>query len=407
MLDGSVSRRDFVPPPSQEYLDAYPAAEDDFLSIWDAGEDDYVIPPRAWLLGNVFCRKFLSSILADGGTGKTALRVAQLISLAIGRSLTGEHVFVRCRVLIVSLEDDKDELRRRVYAVLKHHDILPVEVKGWLFLAAPKGLRLAEMVDGAPAAASLLTLLDDAIVTLGCDIVSLDPFVKSHGVEENNNNAIDYVCTLLTKLAIKHDCAIDAPHHTKKGISTAGDSDSGRGASSMKDAARLVYTLKQMAPQEAELFGINERERRQFIRMDNGKVNIAPPSGDATWFRLIGVPLGNGSDLYPYGDNIQTVEPWQPEKIWDGLNNSLLNRILDDIDAGMESGQRYSTSNAAKDRAVWRVVLKHAPEKNEKQAKEIIKAWMNSGTLFTAPYDDPVERKPFQGVQVNHGKRPS
>ena len=47
-----------------------------------------------------------------------SLRIAQLISLATGRSLTGEHVFLRCKVLIVSLEDDQDELRRRVYAVL-------------------------------------------------------------------------------------------------------------------------------------------------------------------------------------------------------------------------------------------------------------------------------------------------
>ena len=175
MPDGSGSRRDLVPPPSREYLEAHPRREDDSLSIWDAGEDDYEIPPRAWLLANVFCRKFLSTVLADGGIGKTALRIAQLISLAIGRALTGEHVFVRCRVLIVSLEDDKDELRRRVYAVLKHHDISPAEVKGWLFLAAPKGLRLAEMVDGAPAVGPLLTWLDDAIVDLGCDVVSLDP----------------------------------------------------------------------------------------------------------------------------------------------------------------------------------------------------------------------------------------
>ena len=77
--------------------------------------------------------------------GKTALRIAQLISMAIGRSLTGEYVFLRCRVLILSLEDDQDELRRRVYAVMLKYDITPADVKGWLFLAAPKGLKLAEM----------------------------------------------------------------------------------------------------------------------------------------------------------------------------------------------------------------------------------------------------------------------
>jgi hypothetical protein len=30
--------------------------------VWDAGDDDYIIPPRSWLLGNIFCRKFLSSL---------------------------------------------------------------------------------------------------------------------------------------------------------------------------------------------------------------------------------------------------------------------------------------------------------------------------------------------------------
>lgn len=32
------------------------------LDIWDAGDDDYNIAPREWLLGNTFCKKFLSSL---------------------------------------------------------------------------------------------------------------------------------------------------------------------------------------------------------------------------------------------------------------------------------------------------------------------------------------------------------
>ena len=54
------------------------ATESDALDIWDAGDDDYIIPPREWLLGNTFCKKFLSSLIADGGVGKTALRIAQI-----------------------------------------------------------------------------------------------------------------------------------------------------------------------------------------------------------------------------------------------------------------------------------------------------------------------------------------
>ena len=379
----------------------------DALGIWDAGDDDYIISPRGWLLGTTFCRRFLSSLVADGGVGKTALRIAQLISLALGRSLTGEHVFLRCRVLVVSLEDDKDELRRRVYAVLRHYNLTPTDVRGWLFLAAPKGLRLAEMKDGAPKAAALERLLRQAIADRKIDVVSLDPFIKSHGLEENSNGAIDYVCTLLAKMAIEYDCGIDLPHHTKKGIGGPGDADRGRGASSMKDAARLVYTLTPMSSEEAEQFGITEAGRRCLIRLDSGKVNIAPPSATATWFRLVGVPLENGSDIYPAGDNVQTVEPWQPPETWGGMDHPLLNRILDDIEAGLPNGSRYSAANRADDRAAWLVVVRHSPEKTEKQAREIIRTWIKSGTLSQEDYEDPDQRKTRAGLRVNAAKRPS
>ena len=101
--------------------------------------DDYEIPPRGWLLGTIFCRRFLSSLIADGGVGKTAVRVLQLISLATGQRLSGEHIFRCCRVLILSLEDDKNELRRRVYAVLRYHGIAPVDLDGWMFHPPPRG----------------------------------------------------------------------------------------------------------------------------------------------------------------------------------------------------------------------------------------------------------------------------
>jgi hypothetical protein len=383
--------------------------EDDLLKgIWDAGQDDYVIQPRGWLLGKVFCRRFLSSLIADGGVGKTALRIAQLLSLAIGRSLTGEYVHRRCRVLFLSLEDDKDELRRRVYAALRHYSIDPAYLKGWLYLDAPKGLKLAVMNGrGIPEVGVLERYLRKAITTLKLDVVALDPFVKTHGLAENDNNAMDLVCDRLATIAIDLDCAIDSPHHTSKGPATAGDANRGRGASSIKDAGRLVYTLTPMTPEEGQLFDLSEAERRSLVRMDSGKVNIAPPSTEATWFRLIGQPLDNGTADYPHGDEVQTVEPWEPPATWAGLDPALLNRILDDIDAGMANGQRYSAAGPATARAAWRVVQKHAPDKSEKACRAVINAWLKSGTLFSESYDDPVESKERTGLRVNATLRPS
>src|SRR5437763_14682625 len=108
------------------------------LGEWDFGDDHEPIPPRGWLLGNLLCRRFLTAIFADGSVGKTALIVAMGLSLAAGKPLISEHVFVRCRVLIVCFEDGADELRRRLTAAMLHYGITRSEIAGYLFVTTIK-----------------------------------------------------------------------------------------------------------------------------------------------------------------------------------------------------------------------------------------------------------------------------
>jgi hypothetical protein len=350
----------------------------------------------------------MSSLLADGAVGKTSLRLAQLLSLALGRSLTGEHVFQRCRVLVISLDDNRQELERRVLALLLHYGIDRAEIKGWLFLSAPGGTRGKIMtVDrkGNATIGPLAGIIEDAIIRRKVDIVSIDPFVKSHKIEENNNSGIDEIVQVLTDLAIKHNIALDAPHHTSKGTPDPGNANRGRGASSMKDAARLVYTLTPMSADEAKAFDVSEEDRRFFVRMDSGKVNIAP-ARLAKWFKLIGVRLDNGNDLYPNGDEVQVVEPWTPPETWAAMDMPLLNQILDKLDAGLPDGSRYSTAPRAETRAAWQVVLDLAPSKTEPQARDMIKTWVRNGVLYVEEYDDPVRRSKAKGLYVDTAKRP-
>jgi hypothetical protein len=367
-------------------------------------------PPRGWLLGNIFARTFLSSLLAEGGTGKTALRYAQYLSLATGRSLTGEHVFVRCRVLIVSLEDDVYELERRLMAVLLRYQIDPSEARGWLFYAAPDreaGKLMVTDARGHLQRDKLADALEAVIAARKIDLAALDPFVKTHSVEENSNSAIDDVAQLLTGLAAKYDIAVDIPHHTRKGGSDPGDAERGRGASAAKDAARLVYTLTTMNSDEAQLFGVAEVDRHYFIRLDKAKVNIVPPARQAKWFRLVGVPLDNATKLYPSGDNVQTVEPWTPPELWADVDTTTLNAILTDIDAGLPDGNRFTDAPSAKDRAAWKIVVKRAPQKTETQARIMIKTWVRNGVLERYDYENPITRHKNTGLRVDDTKRPS
>jgi hypothetical protein len=380
------------------------------LNEWDDGDDDDSIPPRGWLLGNVFCRRFPSSLIGDGGTGKSALRYAQALSLATGRSLTGEHVFQRCRVLIVSLEDDRDELRRRIRAAKMHYGISHSDTKGWLFLAAPgreAGKLLKADPKGGVVDGGLANKLRATIHKRHLDIIILDPFVKTHSVEENDNSRMDEVIQILSGLAAEEDIAVDFPHHTSKGRAAApGDADRGRGATAVKDGARLVYTLTTMTTDEAKLFKVEEGDRRLFFRIDPGKVNITPPARDAMWFRLVSVPLGNSSERYPHGDNVQTVERWTPPETFAGLTDDVMDRILDEIAAGLSDGNYYTDAPNATARAAWGVVQKHTEGKTEAQCREVIKAWVKSGVLVAFDYQNPKTWKDVKGLKVDEAKKP-
>jgi hypothetical protein len=162
-----------------------------------------------------------------------------------------------------------------------------------------------------------------------------------------------------------------------------------------------------MSEDEAKAFGIKPEDHAAYIRLDKAKVNLAPPARAAEWFQLIGVSLENGNDEYPSGDEVQTVKPWKPPRVWEGLSLTILNAVLTDIDNGMPNGQRYTDANGATARAAWKVVQKHCADRAEGQCREIIRTWVRNDVLYQEKYDDPVDRKERNGLQLDTTKRPT
>jgi AAA domain len=331
------------------------------------------------------------------------------ISLATGRKLIDEHVFERARVLLVCFEDGKDELRRRLTAMMLHYGITKADVVGYLFVSTVSraDAKLASSGPGGKVVAGKLGgALDRAITRRKADVVFLDPLVKTHAIDENNNTAVDFVAGQLSHLSEKHDCGVCSPHHNRKGQADAGNVDTGRGAGALKDAYRLCYTLTSMQKAEAHLFGISDDERAFLFGVDAAKVNLVPRPTDARWFKLVNVPLGNATEVHPKGDEIQTVGRWFPPDLFAGFFIVTANRILDLVDAGLPDGQRYSDNNAAKKRAAWKVVTNELPDKTEAQARSIINTWVKNGVLFLEEYTNPDNRHAGMGLRLNQGNRP-
>jgi hypothetical protein len=260
-------------------------------------------------------------------------------------------------------------------------------------------MKLAQYGEKGVVTGDLEPAVRACIDRLKIDLVIFDPIKKAHSVEENSNDDMDAVVTILADLATEKNIAVDFLSHGRKaGAPEAGDVNRLRGTTSMKDGGRLICTATWMTEDAAKTFGLSEEERRLLFRIDSAKVNIAPPSTKAQWFKLAVVKLGNATDAYPNGDEVATVEPWAPPALFDGLSSSDCNKALDRLRAGMNDGRRYSTAPAAKTRAAWRVLKEICPSLTEGRCREVIKTWEKNGVLTIGTYDDPKTRKEAEGI---------
>jgi hypothetical protein len=370
--------------------------------------DPTQIPPRGWLLGTSFARKFLSGVSGPGGAGKTCVRCAQYVALATGRNLTGEPVHHRSRVVIVGLEDDLDEMERRIAATMLHHRIDPAEVEGWIYYCCPRGLHLMKLADGSrntAMPAELYAILRAIIMAINPDLISLDPWVKASGVPENDNNLNDQVCILLANLADEFNITFDLLSHVRKGSNTPGDAEQDRGASAKKDAGRLMRTITPMSADEAAMYDIKPADRRQYVRVDDAKLNITL-HGEECWFHLASVRLGNNTDLYPNGDSVQAAEGWRPPRAFDDVTTAMACQVIDEIEQGLPNGQRYSGAAAARERAAWKVVQKHTPTKSPAHCRMVVNGWLKTGVLIDRPYHNDERREDKKGLFADPAKRP-
>src|SRR5262245_18385875 len=94
------------------------------------------IPPRKFLYGKHYARDFVSATIGDGGIGKSALKLVEILALATGRDLVGIMPTERVRCLYWNGDDPLVEVERRIHAVAQHFriDLERLIEDGWLFI---------------------------------------------------------------------------------------------------------------------------------------------------------------------------------------------------------------------------------------------------------------------------------
>jgi RecA-family ATPase len=182
--------------------------------------DPRSIPPREWLYGRHYARRFLSATVAPGGGGKSALAIVESLAMATGKNLVGVLPAEPLRVWYWNGEDPRDELQRRVTAACMHYNIAPQDIGDRLFINSGRDSEIILARDdrtGIKIALPVIGALRREIRDLQLDVLYLDPFVASHAVPENDNGKINAVCRELAMQAEETNCAIELVHHVRKG----------------------------------------------------------------------------------------------------------------------------------------------------------------------------------------------
>lgn len=277
-----------------------------------------VLPPRRWLYGRTAIKGFISFLVAPGGAGKSALALVEAVAMATGRELLGGEKPVKPLVVWVhNAEDDLDEMRRRLMAVLQHYGLTYADLNQNLIMTSGRdfALQLARSTrEGAEIVPGIVDALVAKMKSLGAEVLVLDPLGAMHTLPENSNEAANVMLGALREVAHRADASVVILHHAGKAAATdmdAAGAGASRGASAYVDGARVVRQLVRMTAPEAAKFGVAESDRRDYLRVENGKANLAR-SENARWLRMVDVALGNGASLWPLGDHVGVVERWLP-----------------------------------------------------------------------------------------------
>jgi hypothetical protein len=286
--------------------DKRPHLKDVTLSWWKP-IDPVTFPAREWLYGRHYQRQSVGLTTAPGGSGKTSADLLDAVAMATCRNLAGVQPEQRLRVWYHNAEDNLLEIQRRVLAICQRFNIDQSELDGWLIVTTCEqfDLKVANGFNDLKLDEAVLEAITAKIQELQIDVAILDPLINIHTTDEYNNVKMAQVLGALRSIAQAENCAIEVAQHTRKHpAGTTGDytGADGRGAGSVRDAARSQRVLNIMSKEEAQKNCIAEHERRLYVRIDIDKANNSPPQA-AAWLRIGNVSL-------PNGDEVGVVEPW-------------------------------------------------------------------------------------------------
>jgi replicative DNA helicase len=255
---------------------------------------DVVPPVREWLLFGMIPKRSINICVGEGGVGKSNVSLLMIAAIATGNTY-GPFIpsCGPCKVVLVNVEDDINDLHRRIYALnvmIGFTDEDKKLLSENLVILPGRGKVGALMkIDAArnPVETDHAKWLRKICLKYKPDLVVLDTKSRLYGLNENDN---DHGAQWISMLEAVYPCAFSVLAHTGKANANKNGYAS-RGASSISDNARSGILLSRITKEDLELVKLDDPE--QCFKMTLTKSNYSPESNRQWYFRKMdeGIPV--------------------------------------------------------------------------------------------------------------------
>src|ERR1019366_3112527 len=249
------------------------------------------VPPREWIVVDYIPDKTVSLLGGDGATGKSLLA----LQLAAARALAREWIGLLPepgRTLVLSAEDDADEMQRRLDDIRKFYGAKMAELSDIRLIdLVGEDSILGSLMKGQIEPTAMYHALDAYMAEFKPGLTILDVLADMFAGDENNRAQVRQFIGLLKKLARKHDCAfLLLAHPSLTGMNTGTGMSGSTGCNNAVRSRMYFQTAK----------ASDGTEPNQNLRtLEGKKSNYGVPGGkiDLEWKNGLFVPVQGATGL--------------------------------------------------------------------------------------------------------------
>lgn len=249
----------------------HPSVEDPDTPLFDLqaasigrffGKD---VKPRDWVLNDCIAKGTAGMLVSPGGAGKSQLLLQLAFDVATGHKYFSPWAPSKPgQVVIISAEDDEDELHRRCDRLLRNMGSDPDAgprlhlLRENLYIVARVGENnlLTQEQDGKILPTALVERTYQTVAQLpDVRLIILDPISRFRGGEENSAEHSTRFVEAIELLAKQTGAAVLCAHHANKASMQGSEQTqaAARGSSALTDGFRLQINLSPPSQNEAKL----------------------------------------------------------------------------------------------------------------------------------------------------------